>query len=416
MADAGLIRGRRGMTVMGRRALAVGCCLAVANASCGSQGDALESRSSALGSADLVISQIYGGGGGAGSTYRNDFIELFNRGTSAISVAGWSLQVASATGSTWSKVALGGTVQPGHYYLIKLSGNTGGTTSLPTPDATGTFNVSATRGKVALVRNTTSLTCGSGCLPNGAIADFVGYGSSANSYEGNGAAPTLTITTSAARAGAGCTDTDNNAADFSAGSVNPRNAASTTTTCSGGSGGTNGSGGSSGTGGTTGICGSTAAAPAHYQHVVVFSFENRTWSNVGLGFSATTMPYLHGLASQCSYFTDWTETNTSQSSLTQYIGFTSGINNPATVNDCSPSTTCRSTDDNIFRQVRRAGGTARNYVEGAVTGCSASGNSAKHVPAMYYFGTYTDATGSHADSDFCNTEVRPYSEFDVNNL
>ena len=66
--------------------------------------------------------------------------------------------------------------------------------------------------------------------------------------------------------------------------------------------------------------------------------------------------------------------------------------------------------------MRVAGGTARNYVEGATTGCSASGNAAKHIPALYYFGTYTDGTGTHNDHDFCNTEVRPYSEFDVNNL
>ena len=164
------------------------------------------------------------------------------------------------------------------------------------------------------------------------------------------------------------------------------------------------------------VCASTAAPPAHYQHVVIFSFENRTWSNVGLGFSASTMPYLHSLASQCSFFGDWTETNTSQNSLTQYIGETSGVNNTSTVNDCNPSPSCQSTDDNIFRQVRVAGGTARNYVEGATSGCSASGNAAKHIPALYYFGTYTDGSGSHNDHDFCNVEVRPYSEFDVNNL
>src|SRR6266545_1215357 len=164
------------------------------------------------------------------------------------------------------------------------------------------------------------------------------------------------------------------------------------------------------------VCGSTAAPPAHYEHIVIFSFENRTWSNVGLGFSATTMPYMRSLASQCSYFSDWTETNTAQNSLTQYIGETSGVSNPNTVNDCSPSTSCRSTDDNVFRQVRQAGGRAINYVEGATTGCSASGNAAKHIPALYYFGTYTDGTGTHSDHDFCNAEVRPYTEFDVNNL
>jgi len=184
----------------------------------------------------------------------------------------------------------------------------------------------------------------------------------------------------------------------------------------GGSGGAGGGGGSSGSGGASTICGSTGAPPSTYQHIVIFSFENRTWSNVGLGFSASTMPYLHSLAAQCSYFSDWTETNASQSSLTQYIGETSGVSNTSTVNDCNPSTSCRSTDDNIFRQVRLAGGTARNYVEGATTGCSASGNAAKHIPALYYYGTYTDATGSHSDHDFCSTEVRPYTEFDPNNL
>jgi hypothetical protein len=185
-----------------------------------------------------------------------------------------------------------------------------------------------------------------------------------------------------------------------------------------GAGGQSGGGGSGsgGAGGASDPCGSTSSPPAHYSHVVVFSFENRTWSNVGLGFSASTMPYLHALASQCSYFSDWTETNTKQDSLTQYIGETSGVDNPSTVNDCNPSSKCESTDDNIFRQVRVAGGTARNYVEGATTGCSASGNAAKHIPGLYYFGTYTDGTGTHNDNDFCNTEVRPYGEFDVNNL
>jgi phosphatidylinositol-3-phosphatase len=177
-----------------------------------------------------------------------------------------------------------------------------------------------------------------------------------------------------------------------------------------------GTGGAGGTGGNNGPCSSTAAPPSTYDHVVIFSFENRTWSNVGLGFSATTMPYLHSLAAQCSYFSDWTETNTSQNSLTQYIGETSGVNNTSTVNDCSPSPSCESTDNNIFRQVRLAGKVARNFVEGATTGCSASGNADKHVPGLYYFGTYTDGSGSHNDHDFCNTEVRPYSEFDVNNL
>src|SRR5262249_19688144 len=154
-----------------------------------------------------------------------------------------------------------------------------------------------------------------------------------------------------------------------------------------------------------------------YDHVIIFSFENRSWSDTGLGFSAANMPYLHSLAAQCSYFSDWTETNTSQNSLTQYIGETSGVNNSSTFNHCSRSTSSRCSDNNIVRQVRVAGGTARSFVEGATSGCSASGNAAKHIPALYYFGTYLDPSTNTmvSDHDFCSTEVRPYSEFDPNN-
>lgn len=164
-------------------------------------------------------------------------------------------------------------------------------------------------------------------------------------------------------------------------------------------------------------CGATTAPPPQYQHVVVIMEENRTWSDVGgVGFGDQYMPYLHDLGTHCTVFSDWTETNTTQNSLNQYIGLTSGVSNASTVNDCSPSSTCRSLDDNIFRQIRLAGGTTRSYVEGATTGCSDAGNAAKHIPAMYFYGSYTDGTGSHNDHDFCDAEVRPLSELDVNNL
>ena len=149
-----------------------------------------------------------------------------------------------------------------------------------------------------------------------------------------------------------------------------------------------------------------ASAPATYRHVIVVMEENRTWSAVGPAFAS--MPYMHSLAATCAYYPDWTETNPAESSLTQYIGLTSGVNNPATVGDCAPSPTCRSVDDNIFRQVRAAGGIPRSYVEGATTGCGTTGVRVSHVPALYYYG------GS--DNTFCQTEVRPLTEFDVTNL
>jgi hypothetical protein len=128
------------------------------------------------------------------------------------------------------------------------------------------------------------------------------------------------------------------------------------------------------------------------------------------------MPYLHSLATQCPTFADYTEPDPTQNSATQYVGTTQGSNIDTVRNDCTPSVTCNSLVDNVFRQVRVKGMTARSFVEGATTGCSASGNAAKHIPALYYWGDYSDATGAHNDSSYCSAEVRPFSELDPNNL
>src|SRR5437899_2370716 len=67
-------------------------------------GARVETRSTAstpLVSPNIVISQIYGGGGASGAQYTNDFVELFNRGNSPAIINGWSFQYASATGTNW---------------------------------------------------------------------------------------------------------------------------------------------------------------------------------------------------------------------------------------------------------------------------------------------------------------------------
>src|SRR4249920_219058 len=62
---------------------------------------------------DLVISQVYGGGGNAGATYKNDFIELHNRGATTASLAGWSVQYAATLGTTWQVTTLSGSIPAG---------------------------------------------------------------------------------------------------------------------------------------------------------------------------------------------------------------------------------------------------------------------------------------------------------------
>src|ERR1043165_555601 len=57
----------------------------------------------------LVLSQLYGGGGNTGAPWQNDFIEVFNPTAGSISIDGWSVQYASASGSTWQVTMLSGT-------------------------------------------------------------------------------------------------------------------------------------------------------------------------------------------------------------------------------------------------------------------------------------------------------------------
>jgi uncharacterized protein (TIGR03437 family) len=176
----------------------------------------------------VVISQVYGGGGNQGATLTNDFVELFNRGDASIDITGWTIQYASATGSSWASTPLSGSLLPGRYYLVRQgTGASGGNAPLPTPDATGGISMSATSGKVALVKNNSLLSGTSPTGPN--IADFVGYGS-AGFAEGI-PGPELSNTTAMRRAGGGCVDTNNNASDFTETSPSPRNSATTPNLC-----------------------------------------------------------------------------------------------------------------------------------------------------------------------------------------
>jgi uncharacterized repeat protein (TIGR02543 family) len=175
----------------------------------------------------VVISQVYGGGGNAGSVYTNDFIELHNRSDVAVPVGGWSLQYASSAGTSWSATPLSGTIPPGGYYLVQEAAGSGGTTALPTPDATGSLAMSATSAKVALVSSTTALT--GACPSGGGIVDLFGYGAASCSETTPLAA--LTNTTAALRGNDGCLDTDVNSSDFASGAPAPRNSASATRSC-----------------------------------------------------------------------------------------------------------------------------------------------------------------------------------------
>lgn len=180
----------------------------------------------APGSSVIVISQIYGGGGNTNATYRNDFVELFNRGAAPVDITGWSLQYASAAGSGWdfNKQPLAGTIAPGEYYLISLAGGANGA-PLPAANVSGgLINMAAGSGKIALLDNFEALT---GTCPkfNVHLKDLVGYGTASCREGAATATGASNNTTALLRKLDGATDTDQNGNDFTTGAPNPRRTA-----------------------------------------------------------------------------------------------------------------------------------------------------------------------------------------------
>ena len=181
--------------------------------------------------AEVVISQVYGGGGNAGAVFRNDFVELFNRGTNAVAVDGWSVQYASAGGTSWQTTPLTGSMNPGVHLLVQLASGGANGQPLPAADVFGTMNLSATAGKVALVRDINVLS--GACPSTNTMVDLLGYGTTASCFEGAGPSPAPSASMATFRAADGCADADNNAADFFTSTPAPRSLAAAPAPCAG---------------------------------------------------------------------------------------------------------------------------------------------------------------------------------------
>jgi hypothetical protein len=198
----------------------------------------------------IVISQVYGGGGATSGSpaYSKDYVELFNSGGSPVVLTGHSLQYGSSTGQFGSSATniyafpSGTTIPAGRYLLVALGGIGTVGAAVPSPDLTTTnLSMAAASGKVALATVTAALGCGATAtpctLPHANILDLAAYGASNNGEGGttinNGVA--LNNTQGGVRNSNGCTDTDNNNADFTVVTVGtglvPRNSASPVHSC-----------------------------------------------------------------------------------------------------------------------------------------------------------------------------------------
>lgn len=174
---------------------------------------------------NVVISQVYGGGGNSGAPYKNDFIELYNPTSTAIDLTGWKIRYASATAASFPNdgeniAVLQGSIGANGYYLIEASAGTGNAAALPTADLSAlSIKMAGPNGKVDLLDG------------SGNEVDLVGYGA-ANKYEGTAPTEVLSNTTAAVRGSVDGLalsnrglDTDSNRNDFSIASPDPRNSA-----------------------------------------------------------------------------------------------------------------------------------------------------------------------------------------------
>jgi hypothetical protein len=188
-------------------------------------------------SPNVVISQVYGGGGSTASTaaYNQDYVELYNNSAVAVNISGWTIQYGSNTGNWGSSAAniftfpVGSFIDPCGYLLCAFGVPSSGGAVLPIAadytQLTGP-TIAATSGKVGLFNAVnTNLACGAEIA--GTLVDKLSFGT-ANCPEGVNLG-LLANTNGAVRNGGGTIDTDNNLSDFAivAGLV-PHNRASTT--------------------------------------------------------------------------------------------------------------------------------------------------------------------------------------------
>jgi phospholipase C len=146
-------------------------------------------------------------------------------------------------------------------------------------------------------------------------------------------------------------------------------------------------------------CGYSLVPPDTYDHVIWIWMENKN-ADILHGPHA---PFLASLAAQCGSASDYRD-NGLHPSLPNYIAATSG--DPQGIDNDSGPAQNSTTADNIFRQVRAIGGSAKSYLESMDQNCQLGGAgpyAVKHNPAAYY-------TGGD-DRSACQRDAVPFEAF-----
>jgi uncharacterized protein len=224
----------------------VGCILIVGLAGCSRREHAAEATSTnAIVPRSvpdgLVISQVYGGAGSRSALFNRDYVELFNRSSSPVSLAGLQIHTAGPGDDFLLAATLpaNAVVPPGGYYAVGFAAGEQGADLRVDAAGIATTNLLPANGKIALAHEDATqipdggmspLGCGRAACKNDRIVDLVGYGA-ASTHEGDNAAPAAGVALAIVRKGGGCTDTENNANDFEAAPPTPRTSRSPAHPC-----------------------------------------------------------------------------------------------------------------------------------------------------------------------------------------
>ncbi|MCL2510940.1 MAG: choice-of-anchor J domain-containing protein, partial [Bacteroidales bacterium] len=158
---------------------------------------------------NVIISGVYGGGGNANSTYKNDYIELFNNTEEPIDLAGYTLYyvaAASANSSGYFTFPAGATINSKCFVLVQGNSTNPVGDDLPTPDFQCNIDLAAGAGKVLLLSAYQNLAA-TNSIPNtlagiqtmANYVDYVPYGGTAVPPFGTQITPNLSATIAAKR-------------------------------------------------------------------------------------------------------------------------------------------------------------------------------------------------------------------------
>ena len=137
-----------------------------------------------------------------------------------------------------------------------------------------------------------------------------------------------------------------------------------------------------GTAATASACNAPGRAPARYDHVIWIVMENHRRDSV---IGSPSAPFESAMAAQCGSADDYRTVGFP--SLPNYLGMVTGSTQG--VRDDGAPARHPITADNLFRQVRAAGGTAHTYAEAMPASCTLTSSgryAAKHNPAAYMQG------------------------------